>query len=383
MSPELIDVCFKKINKQIENSWSELAKNHGIADGETLRCKFKKHRSKNGLLPKKETQISQELKNKLSELDLEKINLQKERIKLRDQKNELNKIIRETARRETLQDLIRESISELKPLVKNSGRFHINKLNDEMVIQISDSHFGLVIDNEFELYNEDVFITRFNNYIETIFQVKETHKTAICHVCFSGDCISGQIHPLIQRNNQYGIVEQTKKFSEYASKFLEILSNDFQTVNVHFVTGNHSRNFMAKDESENKDRYENFIIEFMKIRAEKLDNVKFHDSILSNTIATFDILGNFCCLTHGDNDSPQTVPSKLCDLLDKKPDLIFLGHRHKFEVLTIAKTKVITSGCWAVLDEYSVNKRLVGTPSQTITIVNGKGFVCAYDVTLK
>jgi predicted MPP superfamily phosphohydrolase len=381
MDKELLNLCYKKYNKEINLTWTEIAKPYDIT-GEALRSKFKKYRKTNGELKSKEIVRDVAIEKKISEIEMKEINLKKERIKLQDLRTSINKDIRILARKETLADLIKESIKYLPPINFKQPE-HLHSEDNEMVVQISDPHFGLTVDNEFEKYNEDVFLERLANYTLQILDIKKKEKINKCHLCFSGDALSGIIHETIIRNNQYGIVEQTKKFSEYMSKFIEKLSNHFEDIVVHFVTGNHSRNNEFKEKTENKDRYENFVLEFMELRTANLINVKFEKSILDNTIAEFYIKGHYCCLYHGDYGNTKTAPSQLLALLDKKPKMIFLGHKHIFEILTVDKCKVITSGVWVTHDEYCVNHRYSGETSQTITIVGDRGFVCAYDCNLK
>ena len=391
MDSNLIDICYKKYNKEISDSWDELAKEWNYTSGEALRSKFKKYRKASNIVkelnnnteevhPQANVDSNIEEK-KLSELDLKEINLKKERIKLQDLRTSINRDIRILARKETLAELIKESIKDLSPINFKQPE-HLYGEENEMVVQISDPHFGLTVNNEFEVYNEDIFLRRLTNYTLQILDIKKKEKINKCHLCFSGDAISGLIHETIVRNNQYGVVDQTKRFSEYASKFIEKLSNHFEEIIVHFVTGNHSRNNENKDKTENKDRYENFILEFIELRTANLKNIKFEKSILDNTIAEFYIKGHYCCLVHGDYDNAKTAPSKLLSLLDKKPKMIFLGHKHIFEILTVDKSKVITSGSWVTHDEYCTNHRFTGEPSQTVTIVGDKGFLCAYDCKL-
>ena len=384
MDSKLIEICYKKYNKELNRSWDSLALEFNYTSGEALRSKFKKYRKANGSLKTKDIVndlIFDNVDNKqevaLSDIEIKEINLKKERVKLQDLRTSINKDIRNLARKESLNDLIKESIKDLKPLEFIKPE-HTYSEDNEMVCQISDCHFGLNVNNEFEVYNEDVFLKRLANYTLQIIDIKKKEKINKCHLCFSGDVLSGEIHPNIIRSNQYGIVEQTKRFSEYASKFIEKLSHHFENIIVHFVTGNHSRN-NEKDLSVNADRYENFVLEFMKLRTANLSNVIYEDSILDNTIAEFYVNGFYSCLSHGDNDVPKSTPSRFLSLLDKKPAFIFLGHRHRFEVITVDKCKVITGGVFINFDEYSTNHRYVGEASQTVTIIGEQGFICAYD----
>jgi len=371
---------YKILLKTNNPEWNDLNCLHGypFKSGEAWRQFTKKKQDKDGTLKKQNIVKDEIIDKKLSDVQMQEINLKKERVKLQDLRTSINKDIRLLARKESLNDLIKESIKDLKPLVFIEPK-HTYGEDNEMVVQISDCHFGLTVDNEFEKYNEDIFLKRLASYTLQIIDIKKKEKINKCHLCFSGDALSGLIHETIIRNNQYGIVEQTKRFSEYMSKFIEKLSNHFEEIVVHFVTGNHSRNSEFKDKAENKDRYENFVLEFMELRTSNLKNVKFEKSILDNTIAEFYVNGFYSVLSHGDNDVPKSTHGRFLSLLDKKPIFVFLGHRHRFEVITVDKCKVITGGVFVNFDEYSTNHRYVGEASQTVTIIGEQGFICAYD----
>ena len=54
LNSNLIDICYKKYNKVLDISWSELAQEFGYVSSEALRSKFKKYRAANGNLQAQE-----------------------------------------------------------------------------------------------------------------------------------------------------------------------------------------------------------------------------------------------------------------------------------------------------------------------------------------
>ena len=48
MNKELLNICYKKHNKEINLSWEELAKKYNFSSGECLRSWFKRIRRENG-----------------------------------------------------------------------------------------------------------------------------------------------------------------------------------------------------------------------------------------------------------------------------------------------------------------------------------------------
>lgn len=174
MDSKLIDICYKKHRKQLNKSWDELAREYNYKNGEILRGTFKKYRKSIGDLKSQEVVRDEVVEKKLSELDTKEIELKKERIRLGDQRNKLNVLIRQSARGDSLKELLESTI---KNGTFNDFEFIIPKHqygeDNEMIIPISDCHYALTIDNEFEKYNTDVFLERLSSYLLQILDIKK------------------------------------------------------------------------------------------------------------------------------------------------------------------------------------------------------------------
>lgn len=59
------------------------------------------------------------------------------------------------------------------------------------------------------------------------------------------------------------------------------------------------------------------------------------------------------------------------------PDMCYLGHRHTNGLTTVDDVKVIESGSIGGMDTYCIDKRLIGTPEQTITVVTERKMIKA------
>ena len=107
-----------------------------------------------------------------------------------------------------------------------------------------------------------------------------------------------------------------------------------------------------------------------------VENVKFIDNYLDCDIATFKVRGHMVYATHGDKDTAKNVVYHMTQFARKAklplPDLCYLGHRHKNGLTTVDDVKVIESGCVDGMDAYAIDRRLVGTPEQTVTVVTAK-----------
>ena len=54
MDNKLVEICYKKYNKELNRSWDSLALEFNYTSGEALRSKFKKYRKANGSLKAKD-----------------------------------------------------------------------------------------------------------------------------------------------------------------------------------------------------------------------------------------------------------------------------------------------------------------------------------------
>ena len=86
--------------------------------------------------------------------------------------------------------------------------------------------------------------------------------------------------------------------------------------------------------------------------------------------------------SHGDKDQPETVVQKFTLFFNKRPDIIYLGHRHSNGLKTVYDVKVIESGCVSGSDQFCMDKRLRNSPEQTISVITKNGLDCLYNVIL-
>lgn len=309
--------------------------------------------------------------------------LQKERVKLRDERNELNRSIREEARKESYKEQIIRSISEYQcsPLLYDESKQFtgVLKTDNDMIISCTDIHAGIEIDNYFNKFNEDVLKDRFNQYLDKILEVQVRHGSENAYVILS-ELVSGIIHNELRIESNQNLIEQFLTVTNYIAQFLEALSYHFSTVNVYICPGNHSRISPKKEDSLKGENIDNLALPFLQAKLQNFKNILFYKNEVDESIATFEVRGNLIAASHGDKDNPDTVVQKFTMFLSAQPNIIYLGHRHTNGMTTVYNTKVIESGCLSGSDNYCMDKRLKNNPEQTISIVTENGLDCLYDV---
>ena len=317
------------------------------------------------------------------ELRMQKQELEKERVKVRDERNELNRVIREEARKESYKEQILRSISEYhgEPLLYDERKQFtgILKTDNDLIISCTDIHAGIEIDNFFNKFDEQVLRERFNKYLDKIFEVQLRHGSENAYVILS-ELVSGIIHNELRIENNQNLIEQFLSVTNCVSQFLAELSYHFNTVNVYICPGNHSRISPKKEDSLKGENIDHLAIPFLEAKLQNYKNIKFNRNTIEESIAMFSVRDNVVMASHGDKDSPNNVVQKFTLLFGIRPVLVYLGHRHKNGLTTVYNTKVVESGCLSGVDNYALDLRLNTNPSQTISVITKDGLDCLYDV---
>jgi hypothetical protein len=107
--------------------------------------------------------------------------LNKDRVKFRDERNELNKLLREQARFETLFELLEDNIKEngrTTLLPKNND---VIESNNDLFVCISDVHIGAENYSTFGCYNSDIAKERLEQYLGEIIDIQKLHNSENCY----------------------------------------------------------------------------------------------------------------------------------------------------------------------------------------------------------
>lgn len=322
----------------------------------------------------------------LKELQLQKQELEKQKVKVRDERNELRRTIREEARKESYKEQVLRCISEYdcQPLLYDEDKKFNGVLNtdNDLIISMTDLHTGIEIDNYFNKFNEDVFRDRLNQYLDKVFEVQLRHGSENAYVILS-ELVSGIIHNELRIENNQNLIEQFLTATNYISQFLSELSYKFNTVNVYMCPGNHSRISPKKEDSLKGENIDHLAIPFLEAKLQNFNNIEFHKNDIEESVAMFSVRGNTVMASHGDKDSPSNVVQKFTLMFGIRPSLIYLGHRHTNGMSTVYDVKVIQSGALSGSDSYCMDKRLRNKPEQTISVVTKDGLECLYDVKFK
>jgi len=393
MDSKLIEICYKKYNKEISDNWDKIASEYTTSSGEALRSKFKKYRKANGNTQEQKVVVDNvevqpevvrdyEIEKKISDLDLKEINLKKERIKLQDLRSSLNATIRKTARYENLIDEFKEAMQSCDLKNYEYIPHGIDCNNKSIVACFSDFHYGYKIDNSFNKYDTEIFKERFNRYISRIMDIGKQHNIGKIYVLGLGDYVSGEIHQSLANQNSIDVVKQTQEVSEHIADGLYALSLEFNDVHFYSVIGNHGRVNPSKPDNVYTNNFEKIIPWYVKSRLSEVKNIKIHDNTIDEGIGMIHTNNQQIVFTHGDNDSMTNIVASLSLTLGTIMTDVFVGHKHHFQTDVVNGVNVIMSGSICGTDEYAKNIRRTGVACQTVAIYNNLGLECLYNVVL-
>lgn len=317
----------------------------------------------------------------LSELRLQKQELEKEKVKVRDERNELRRMLREEARKESYVDLIKRTISEsvIEPLDYQPNNVTADGNND-LIVTLFDVHAGMNVVNYFNTFNDDVLRERMHKYLDKIIEIQNRHQSENVCVIMS-ELLSGYIHPTIRIENNQNLIEQFVSVCEYIAEFLAELSKHFITVNVFMAPGNHSRLMPNKDQSLRNENMDLLALPYLRAKLQNIDNILIHDNDVDCMIAMFRVHNQTIFAVHGDKTSMNNVADKLTAFIGFRPNLIYMGHMHTNAMTTFHDTKCIQAGSlMGGGDEYCLDHMLKNKPEQIVSVITDDGLECNYDV---
>lgn len=311
--------------------------------------------------------------------------LEEEKVKLRDERTELNKSLRIQAR-------IDESLNHLRELIVNTSPYEgevsdfLSDGDNDLIVCISDYHLGgeykstLIVDG----YDESIAKQRLTTYLNKVKDIAYHHQSENAYVFLLGDIIDGRLRYSQAIANRMNLMEQIQQASEDISWFIYELSKCFNAVYVTGVAGNHSR-IGKKDDVLRDERLDDMIIWYMQAKLQNVSNInfEFENLKLDPTIAYAAIRGKQWIAVHGDfDDYSSNGVGKLSLMCGFIPYGILCGHIHTTDFRDISGVKYIRSGTFASGGDYVAKQRLKGKPSQAVCVVDDNGVKAFYPVEL-
>lgn len=318
-----------------------------------------------------------------NQVDTQLLEVQKEKMKIRDERTQINALIRNASREEFLKEVAIEAAqaaAAIKPLTFPKA---IEKSDgNEAILCIGDWHYGLEVDTYYNKFNPAVARNRVGLLTFKVINLIEKESVTKLHVVNLGDMISGRIHLPLRINSRIDAVDQTIEVSELLCDFLNELSSHCK-IEYHSVLDNHSRVEPNKEKSLNAESFARIIDWHLDTRLHDNENIEFVDNIISKDIATFNVFNHKVVAVHGDRDPQSRIISQLCGYGQEHYDLILSAHVHHFTANEDNETEFFCNGSLIGTDDYAEGLRLNSHPSQLMFISTPDNVTeCIYKIKL-
>ena len=312
----------------------------------------------------KEEAISPEI----SDLIAAKIELQKEKVKLSDERVQTNAYIRQLAREETIKEIaqtVANQMNDKKMLPVYSRTITSGK--KEAILEISDWHYGIECENYWNKYNPEIAKERVAKLRDKAIEYCRINNVRKIHVVNLADLIAGRIHLGLRLESRFDVITQTIEVSEILAEFLMALTEHVE-VEYYDCLDNHSRLEPNKKDAMDLESLARIIPWYLKTRLG--NRVHINDNTIDPDIITFEAMGYNIIGVHGDKDKPATVVDHLTVFTHQHYDLMLTAHLHHFSAEEKNETVVVSNGSLMGTDTFAKNLRLSSKPTQNLIIVS-------------
>ena len=319
--------------------------------------------------------IGEDVTSELSEYILQKLDLQKERVKLSDERTQINAYVRQLAREETIKEIALQCAQEMnsKKLLRNEKvvRDFFGEGNSAIVC-LSDWHYGIDIKNYWNTYNPEIAKERIAKLRDEVTVRCLANGVKDLHVVNLSDLICGRIHLGLRLESRFDVITQVMQVSEILAELLNDWSKDFE-IHYYDCLDNHSRLEPNKKDAMDLESLARVIPWYLKERLG--GKVIIHENEFDEGIISFKCHGYEICGVHGDHDKPSAVVDNMCLMTHRHYDMVLTAHLHHFSADEKNETVVVSNGSLMGTDTYAKNLRLSSKASQNLIIV-GDNSVC-------
>lgn len=322
------------------------------------------------------------------ELDVKKREVEKATIKLRTEKLEYNRWLREEARDELICDKICDAIREQSSLVSPEP-IVVNKASRSAVLAFGDEHYaaeftiyglyGEIINS----YSPEIFEQRMWDLFRQVVDIIQKEELTTLYVFALGDFTDGILRCSQLMKLRYGVVEGTVKYANFIANWLNELSK-YVKVKYQMVYGNHSELRML-GQPKGTFKEENtgmFVREMIKAYLEKNPNFEM---IINPTGLIFDNIEGLNVLgIHGEVRNMENAIKDFSNTYNTNISILIGGHMHHYKAETVGVNKdVINVPSIIGIDDYSMSLNKTSNPGAVLFCVEeNKGVTLEYKIKL-
>lgn len=275
----------------------------------------------------------------LMELEMKKIELQKERVKISTLRNELNKAIREESRKELFYANLRDAVvsNPLEPIQFETC--YRQQANKEYLLTFADVHYGSTFDVGVNKYSPEICQARFQEMFTQTVELIEEEGISHLYVASCGDLIQGVLRLSDIKLNSISMIEQVMGIARLVANFLNQLSQYCNITYLHTINANHSElRLLGSKSGELQEDVELLIGNYIKDLLSL--NERIEVVIGDECVMDIELCGYNIGLTHGQHiKNKEAYIRDLSATRHKAYDYLILGHIHHYTCATVSTTK--------------------------------------------
>ena len=324
----------------------------------------------------------------IKELQIQKREIEKERMKLQTEKLEYNRWLREEARDELITEKIVDAIASLPP-IPQPDFISPEPKTKAYCLAFGDEHYGA----SFELkdlfggiinrYSPEICEERMWRLLHRTIEIIEKEDIKTLNVFSLGDFSDGCLRVSQLRKLRYGVVDGTVRYANFLANWLSELTR-YVRVNFQMTDGNHTELRMLGQPKGafTEDNMGKVLKEIIKIRLEGNANFNFVEN------PTGYIYGMLACNTilgiHGEEKNMEKTLKDFSTIYNVPIQYLLAGHLHHAKMEEIGMSSEVINipsimGC----DPYALSLHKVSDPAAKLLVFDQNyGKTCEYTIKL-
>lgn len=326
--------------------------------------------------------------SRLSDIETQKREIDKARMKLQTEKLEYNRWLREEARDEMITEKIVAAVKELETL-KIPNPIVVDKPSRSAVLAFGDEHFS----TEFTIYglygeiinsySPEIFEQRMWDLFYKVVDIIEKEDLTTLYVFALGDFTDGVLRCSQLMKLRYGVVEGTVKYANFISNWLNELSK-YVNIKYQMVFGNHSElRMLGQPKGTFKDDNTGlFVREIIKTRLENNPNFEM---TINPTGLIFDNIEGFNVLAiHGEVRNMENAIKDFSNTYNTDIQILIGGHMHHYKAETVGVNREVVNVPSVIgIDDYSMTLNKTSNPGASLFLIEeNKGITVDYKIKL-
>ena len=295
----------------------------------------------------------------LQDIELKKLEIKEERVRLSSLRSDLNKKVSNSARFGQWIDEVKEAIKTVKVDIPTYRGVITQNYDKDYLLTIADIHTGKKGESLNNYYSLDVLQERMWKIRDEVIELVNEKQIKTLKILSLGDLIDGLLRASQLQHLQISRAKQTVFIARFIFEWLNSIS-EYCYVDFKMTTSsNHSegRPLNSQRGEYKDDDYEIIIYEWLTDLCKQNPRI----TIEGNSIVEFNILGRQCVALHGHQLSKLGKNNLLQSVsfhMNKQYQYMFIGHLHHTEIKTVGKNdlgnkEVIYCPCICGNDEYS------------------------------